>query len=136
MREESEYGPVVLGDKLPVLLVAIVRGRRIEVHNIDKVLRHRAFRVSRVHHDNQVELPNVEEVQYASDLVLGHVRAQHKRTYRKLGQKVLDAISLNNIVHEDSSLPLDDRQFYKVEEDEEFVEHCGDESVQVMSLLE
>lgn len=76
---ECHYGPLRIVYKLAALLIPIVVAGHIEVDNRLAVLDNRALSITRVEHDNEVELADMEEVDDRGQLVLGHLWTQHER---------------------------------------------------------
>lgn len=98
-RAKTNDSTSLVSDKLPGLLIHGVTLRHVKVHDIRDIMQSRQLtRVSLLHieHDQDVELANQEEVNDRLNLLLCHVRGQHKGLHMESVQEELDPICLND----------------------------------------
>ena len=72
--DQVENAARFLRDCQAILFVRVVFLWHVEVHNIGDIFDQRSFRVAFLQHDQQFELPYVEEVEDGADLSFWHVR--------------------------------------------------------------
>ena len=91
--------------------------------------------IASVKHDDHVELADMEEVHYRTYLVLWHVWRKDKRPNAEFRQEVLNAVSLDDIVHVHDTFAFDNRELQEVEKHEELVKALLAQTVQMLHLL-
>ena len=70
---QTQNAAAVLSYGYACFLVDVVVCRHVEIDNVFDVFDYRPFGITCVQHNEQVELPDVEEVEDGADLSLGHV---------------------------------------------------------------
>ena len=76
-----------------------------------------------MHHDQDFELPNVEEVKDWTYLIFGHVWGEDKRSQRKLGEEIFYSVRLCDICDTNKSFSFAYGKFDQRKDGDKFVEH-------------
>lgn len=105
-RNKRKHCTVLIRYELSGLLIRIVGTRNVKIDDSSNIFQDWSHAVASVKHDYDVKLANVEEVNDAADLILGHVRCQDESLKTKSVQKKFDSVCLNNIVANDNCFAL------------------------------
>ena len=107
---------------LPVLLIVIVFLGGIKVDHIRDGLEFGLMRVPGLQDYHDAELPDVEEVNQALELVLRELWAQHEGLEVETTQEKLYSVRLDDVIGVDQRLPLQDSKLKEGEQDYKFLQ--------------